>query len=88
MGDASGVSRDYKLMVANVALSRFGTSAFDLMILWVLLRLTSSPFLAGLGEGMLSLPLFFSFLLGAVVDRSSHWLAVPRVSVRSLTSSS
>jgi len=72
LGDTRPISRDYKLVVANTSLSRFGTSAFDLMILWVLLRLTSSPFLAGLGEGMLSLPLFFSFLLGAVVDRSSH----------------
>jgi len=64
------LSKDFKLTVANAGLSRLGTSAFDLMILWIVLEVTGSPLLAGLGEGLLSLPLFFSFLFGAVIDKS------------------
>lgn len=60
----------FKYLVVNTALSRFGTSAFNLIILWVILALTKSPFLSGLGDGMLSLPLFFSFIFGALIERS------------------
>ncbi|MGC8631625.1 MAG: MFS transporter [Thermoprotei archaeon] len=65
-------SKGFKLTIANAGISRLGTSAFDLMILWIVLEVTHSAFLAGLGEGLLSLPLFFSFILGALIDKMSH----------------
>ncbi|GGP20818.1 hypothetical protein GCM10007981_10430 [Thermocladium modestius] len=59
----------FKFLVAEMGLSRLGVSAFDLMIIWILLHFTGSPVLAGLGDGMLSLPLMASFFVGAAVDR-------------------
>ena len=80
-----GVSREFKLVALNAGLSRLGTSAFDLMILWVVLKLTRSPVLSGFGEGILSIPLFLSFALGAVIDRSERkkGLAIAAASLRS-----
>lgn len=65
-------SRNFKLMTLNMGISRFGVSSFNLMIIWVLLYETHSPFLSGLGDGILSLPLFFSFIFGALIDKSSR----------------
>jgi MFS family permease len=63
-------SKNFNLMVVNMGLSRFGISAFNLIILWIILFETHSPFLSGLGDGILSAPLFFSFIVGAFVDKS------------------
>ncbi|MGC8585898.1 MAG: hypothetical protein ACP5L4_07305 [Thermoplasmata archaeon] len=40
-------------MTVNMGISRFGVSSFNLMIIWVLLYETHSPFLSGLGDGIL-----------------------------------
>ncbi|MDP7976275.1 MAG: MFS transporter [TACK group archaeon] len=69
---AGSISKEFKLVTLNAGISRLGTSAFDLVILWVVLQVTRSPVLSGLGEGILALPLFFSFFLGAIIDKSSH----------------
>ncbi len=60
----------FKHLVINSGISRFGISAFNLIIIWVILFETKNAFLAGLGDGMLSLPLFLSFFLGAIIDRT------------------
>ncbi|MGC8630651.1 MAG: MFS transporter [Thermoplasmata archaeon] len=65
-------SKNFKLMTVNLGISRFGVSSFNLMIIWVLLYETHSPFLSGLGDGILSLPLFFSFIVGALIDKSGR----------------
>lgn len=65
----SHFSRNYKLVVYNSAISRAGTSGFQLGILWIALLLTKSPVLAGFAEGMSALPLMLSFVFGAIVDR-------------------
>ncbi len=62
-------SRNYKLVVFNSAISRTGTAGFQLAILWIALLLTKSPILAGFADGMSALPLMFSFVFGAIVDR-------------------
>lgn len=64
--------KNFTLMTANMGISRFGVSSFNLMIIWVLLYETHSPFLSGLGDGILSLPLFFSFIVGAFIDKSGN----------------
>ncbi len=61
----------FKFIVANSSISRFGLSAFNIIIIWVVLFETKNAFLAGLGDGLLSLPLFFSFLIGALIDRTT-----------------
>ncbi|WP_449462080.1 MFS transporter [Tardisphaera miroshnichenkoae] len=82
---AGGVSKEFKLVTLNAGISRLGTSAFDLVILWVALQVTHSPVLSGLGEGILALPLFFSFFLGAIIDKSSHkkGMAIAAAALRS-----
>ncbi len=76
----------FKYIVFNTGVSRFGTSAFNLVILWVILSLTKSPLLSGLGDGMLSLPLFFSFIFGALIERSKRrrMLAIIASALRSI----
>ncbi len=83
---ARRISREFKLVTLNAGISRLGTSAFDLVILWVVLQVTSSPVLSGLGEGLLALPLFLSFFLGAIIDKSSHkkGMAIAAAALRSL----
>ena len=65
----SPFSRNYRLIVYNSAISRAGTSGFQLAILWIALLLTKSPVLAGFADGMSALPLMLSFVFGAIVDR-------------------
>jgi DHA3 family macrolide efflux protein-like MFS transporter len=86
----SDLNRSFKLTVLNSGISRFGLSAFNLMIIWVILYETKNAFLAGLGDGILSLPLFLSFLVGAYVDRtrSKKELAVAAGLVRAFFLSS
>ena len=62
--------KNFKLTVSNLAISRAGTSAFSLMILWITLQLTHIPAIAGLADGMFTLPLFFSFFVGSFIDRA------------------
>lgn len=62
-------SRNYKLLMINASMSRTGTSGFQLAVLWMALVITNSPVLAGFADGMAVLPLFFSFVFGAYVDR-------------------
>jgi len=68
--------KNFKLMTVNMGISRFGVSSFNLMIIWVLLYESHSPFLAGLGDGILSLPLFLSFIVGALIDKSGRKKAI------------
>ncbi|MGC8620230.1 MAG: MFS transporter [Thermoplasmata archaeon] len=63
--------KNFNLMIINSGLSRFGFSSFDLIIIWVILYLTKMPILSGLGDGILSMPLFFSFVVGAYIDYSN-----------------
>ncbi|MEM3191704.1 MAG: MFS transporter, partial [Candidatus Parvarchaeota archaeon] len=76
MSEISSFDRRFKLLVFNAGLSRFGLSSFNLIIIWVILFETKSAFFAGLGDGIMSLPLFFSFLVGAFVDRTEKKKAI------------
>jgi len=80
------MNRNFKLVTIEMGVSRFGTSAFDLMVMWILLHYTGSAFLAGLGDGMLSLPLLLSFIVGAIVDklRRRKLIAEAAAGVRSI----
>jgi len=49
-------------------ISRVASTTYALSVIWIALSLTRSPLLAGLSEGLLSLPLIFSFAVGAFVD--------------------
>ena len=66
----NGLPRDFKLVILNSGFSRMGMMAYGIVILWVTLALTHSTVLTGLADGMVSLPLFASFLVGAYIDRS------------------
>ena len=71
-------SRNFKLLVATGAISKTGIAGFQIAVLWIALLLTRSSILAGLADGMAVLPLIFSFVFGAYVDRqaSKKWLAL------------
>ncbi len=63
--------KNFKMLIIHAGFGRYGFSSFDLVIIWVVLFLTHSPFLSGLADGMLSFPLFLSFFVGAYIDRTS-----------------
>ncbi len=65
-------NRNFKMLLVNSGFSRFGFSTFDLVIIWVVLYITHSPFLSGLADGMMAFPLFLSFVVGAYVDKISR----------------
>ncbi|PYB69010.1 MFS transporter [Thermoplasma sp. Kam2015] len=60
---------NFQLTIANASLSRFGLSAYNLVIIWVVLRITEKPVLAGLADSMMTFPLMLSIIVGAAVDR-------------------
>ena len=62
----------FKYLVVNAGISRFGLASFNLIVIWIILFETKNAFLAGLGDGILSLPLFFSFIVGALIDRATN----------------
>jgi len=62
--------RGFKLMVASGFTSRMATTAFSISILWITLDLTNSALIAGLADGLFTLPLIFSFYFGALIDRT------------------
>ncbi|MGC8645294.1 MAG: MFS transporter [Thermoplasmata archaeon] len=66
----SGFDVSFKYLVLNTGISRFGLASFNLVVIWIILYETKNAFLAGLGDGILSLPLFFSFIVGALIDRT------------------
>ncbi len=63
------LSRNFKLLTATGAISRTGVAGFQIAVIWIALLITRSSILAGLADGIAVLPLFFSFVLGAYVDR-------------------
>ncbi|QRF75800.1 H+ Antiporter protein [Thermoplasmatales archaeon] len=63
---------NFRMMIASFAVSRIGISSFSIMVLWITLRITGSPVIAGFADGLFSVPLLFSFLVGTLVDRSMH----------------
>lgn len=71
-GGNEAIKGNFRMLLLNAAISRGGTAAYGVIILWVTLALTHSPVLTGLADGMISIPLFASFLVGAYVDRSSR----------------
>ena len=64
------LTHDFRLVILNAGLSRMGVMAYGIVVLWVTLALTHSTVITGLADGMVSLPLFASFIVGAYVDRS------------------
>lgn len=63
-----GFTNNFKFMTLNTGLSRAGTAAFALAIIWIALTITRSPVIAGFADGMATLPLIFSFAFGAYID--------------------
>ncbi|SMD30311.1 MFS transporter [Picrophilus oshimae] len=57
-------------MILNSSFSRLGLSAYNLVIIWVILDITRSPVLAGLSDSMMTLPLMLSIIVGSFVDRT------------------
>ncbi|MCL4341403.1 MAG: MFS transporter [Candidatus Thermoplasmatota archaeon] len=68
------------MMITGGTISRAGTSAFALMILWISLKLTGVPLIAGLADGFFSAPLFLSFIVGTMIDRTTHKKVIAVVS--------
>lgn len=72
MKGENALSTNFRLLLLNTSLSRAGMGAYSVILLWVTYALTHSPVLTGLADGMASLPLFASFVVGALVDRSGR----------------
>ena len=66
------LSKSFYLLVSSGSLSRAGTTAFSISILWITLALTNSALIAGLADGLFTFPLIFSFYFGAIIDRSER----------------
>ncbi len=77
--------RNFHLLLVSGSVSRVGTTAFSLSVLWITLALTGSALVAGLADGLFTFPLIFSFYFGALIDRSSRKkrVAVASILVRS-----
>ena len=67
---------NFQMVMASFSVSRTGISAFSLMVIWITLKITGSPIISGLADGLFSVPLLFSFIVGAFIDRSSHKKAI------------
>lgn len=72
------LDQNFKLVSTHTGIARLGSSAFAISVLWIALKLTGSPVIAGFADGMVSLPLFMSFAFGAYIDgmKSKRKLAV------------
>ncbi|MGC8608951.1 MAG: MFS transporter [Thermoplasmata archaeon] len=62
-------TKNFRLIVTNAGISRAALSAYNLVIIWVVLLITKNPILAGLSDSMMTVPLILSFIVGAYVDR-------------------
>jgi len=60
---------NFKLLLLNSGLSRTGFAAFNLIIIWIMLKETCSPLISGLSDGLISLSLLFSFMVGAHLEK-------------------
>jgi len=63
---------NFRMVMGSFSVSRTGISAFSLMVIWITLKITGSPIISGLADGLFSVPLLFSFIVGAFIDRSRH----------------
>ncbi len=82
-----GLGRNFRFMSLNTAISRAGSSVFALSVVWMTLILTSSPVIAGFADGMVSFPLFMSFVFGAYIDglRTKKTLAILATAIRAFS---
>lgn len=81
------ISSNFKFMTAHTAIARTASSAFAISIIWITLKLTYSPLISGFADGMISLPLFMSFVFGAYIDhmKTKKGLSILSSSVRSVS---
>ncbi len=63
------IDRNFKFMAFNSGVARTGTATFGIAIVWIALKLTGSPIISGFADGMVSIPLFLSFIFGAYIDK-------------------
>ena len=64
--------RNYMFTASSISLSRIATAIFYISILWISFTYTHSPIYTGIADGLVTLPLFFSFAVGTFVDNSAH----------------
>ena len=67
---------NFRMVMASFSVSRTGISAFSLMVIWITLKITGSPIISGLADGLFSVPLLFSFIVGVFIDKSQHKKAI------------
>ena len=68
--DTRKLSRNFKLIMTDIGISTFSTSIFTVLILWIAIVYTGSVVVTGFTSAFLILPLLFSFIIGAVIDRT------------------
>lgn len=61
--------KNFQYSIINSGLSRLGFSIFNLSTIWIILYITHSPLLSGIADGLMSAPLFLSFIVGAYIDK-------------------
>jgi len=62
--------KNFKLMVLNTSISRFGDSYFGIVITWITLLITSSSFYLGIVSSMGLIAYFLSIVVSAIVDKT------------------
>ena len=64
--------RNYILTASSISLSRIATAIFYISILWISFTVTHSSIYTVIADGLVTLPLFFSFPVGTLVDNISY----------------
>ncbi len=62
--------KNYLGVATSIALSRVSISIFYISILWMTFILTHSTILTGFADGLVTIPLILSFVVGNIVDKS------------------
>lgn len=65
----SRLSGDFLVFSSSKFFTGLGSGLFTILLPWMVLSLTGSPLITGLADGLVSIPLMFSFVMGTVVDR-------------------
>lgn len=67
----AALSIDFRIFVTAKFFIGLVAGLFNILLPWLVLTLTGSPFITGIADGLISIPLLFSFIVGTFVDRQA-----------------
>ncbi|GEM_PF-6550642 len=63
------LSTEFKIFLTLKSFMTFGGGFFYVLLPWMIISLTGSPFLTGAAEGIVAIPLLTSFIIGSLIDK-------------------